>query len=196
MENAKESISNFIKNQNKTNKFSYIGFPDTFYIYHITNIDNIQSILKSYKLYNQNDRKRHSITHTVGEGVKNRNTCNAYNYIINKPNQGCDEAIGVYFRISLSIDNIYKKLKPNKCALIFSADLLDFYDWHINLCENNGFYINNKEVPFGDCDPEYRISYTKNQRINSELDKIDLENVELIIYETVELTYCYNVITL
>lgn len=187
----KDLIKKFIEKQIRTGNFTYIGFPDSIFIYHITNLKNIKSIIESYKLFNQIQREKYEIV--LGEGSINRKFCNAYNYTLENKNDSCEEAYGVFFRIANSIEKI--KLSEGTCALIFSVDILDDYDWHVNLCENNGFYIKpNEKIPFGDCDEEIQISFNKDMiNVNKELiqNSIKLQQLELIIYENVSLKYCF-----
>jgi hypothetical protein len=125
-----------------------------FEIIHYTSEDNIEEILFSRKiLNNESVKKLHSHKIVEGEGGFNRVLCkpNVYENGYDRSSK-CEEAYGIFCRIknlsrpfipynSRNFRQNVKLPQRGKVAIIFHSYILNDYDWHFNFCENNGFYV-------------------------------------------------------
>jgi hypothetical protein len=115
------------------------------HLVHNTAAKYLSAILDTGYILSNVDRRRNDIA-SVNEGNSFRTICDPYI----TPGKECDEAFGVYCRLSM-----YGKMElshnPSVCGIVISPAFLDKTSWHINTCENNGFVILDGKAPFGDC---------------------------------------------
>src|SRR3989344_5395917 len=102
---------------------------------HQTCQKNWKSIKKVGKLVIQSERTH--INYVPCEGGLQRKICQP-EADINK--EDCHEAVGIYFRLWLRSEPLITSGK-DQVILVFDPVLLNSVPWHINLCENNGFYM-------------------------------------------------------
>jgi len=183
--------------QHITNISDYCMMEDIydFYLVHSTSLKNIGAILRSGKLLNQPDRKPHHIV--IGEGDDSRKLCSHEKTIAMIEDEKCEEAIGVYFRVAKTLDDIPSP-KMNQAIIVLDAHILQHYDWHLNYCENNGFYIYEGEntAIFGDESKHCPASTNK----QFDWGEVDTKDSEVLVYSSVNLLlnggkYLVDVIT-
>ena len=166
-----------------------------FELIHYTDVSNLPSIMIT-GILDQKSRSLISGKTTIksGEGDFNRKCGDPLTKLEKGVKQEFQEACGVYFRVRRfdQRDNpeyLPKRIKfkdINQVALVFKSSLLEKYKdkWHINLCENNGFYIYDNYVPYGDCDEDFSFSAKDIPLSSNVMDKINKES-EIIIYSSV-----------
>jgi len=116
------------------------------HLIHSTKVEFLAGILDSGYILSNIERRQNDIA-SVNEGSAVRTICDPYANL----NSSCDEAYGVYFRLSM-YGKIEIKKRKALCSLILSPKCLNETLWHINTCENNGFIILDGKAPFGDCE--------------------------------------------
>lgn len=156
------------------------GLSDIQPIYHCTNVKTLPDILKSGKLLTQLSREKLGIKR-YGEGGPNRKIGD-HKAVLENPDywKDLDEANGVYFRVK----------KPhcdkNMVSLVFSVDILNSSDFHINTTENNGFYLGLPgESVLGPYSGSVGVTYDKTN-IESYVPRYDKHH-ELVITSDVDL---------
>jgi hypothetical protein len=155
-----------------------------FYIVHATPLRNLSKILRYGYLYTQPSRKKLQETNlAIGEGDVSRKLCPHTTTLDEIKSSGCEESIGVYFRVYPTLESIPEP-KRNQALIILHASILTHYKWHINYCENNGFIIQEGEnAYFGDEDkvcPPSEIGHI-------DLSKIDTDDSEILVHSDVHL---------
>jgi len=103
---------------------------DIIYLTHFTNIDNINDILKNNYLYTNIER--------VKNNIKYKSCCSTYCNTYEEKDFS-SEFPGVYMSYVSKCDiNTKIKYIGNIC-LVFNKKLLEQFNYHINLVDNNGF---------------------------------------------------------
>jgi hypothetical protein len=148
---------------------------------HYTHKNNLSKILESGKLYDQKDRAKFTDI-IVGEGDFNRKLCDPMLKEVDFDK--CNEAYGVYFRVHVQGKKFIKP-KRNHVAIVLSGNILHKYKWHINYCENNGFFIRDHNVPFGDGRDDCPNSCNSLEDID--ISQIDPYDSEILIHKTVSI---------
>lgn len=155
-----------------------------FFIYHSTHISNLGSILRNGILFDQisrissNERKI-----VIGEGNSTRKLCKHNKRLSEIEHENCEEAIGVYFRLAETKEEIPEP-KRNQAIIILDANILSNYDWHLNYCENNGFFIYEGEnkAYFGNEDMHCPAS-----TMQIDWNKVDPVDSEILVHKSVDI---------
>jgi hypothetical protein len=169
---------------------------DDLVLVHYTTKNNLKCILRTNFVYNQQSRKCKEISHEIGEGSHGRHI--QHPQILNPSGQ---EAHGVFLRL--------EKLSSKREGyyIIFDLNLLNHTIWHMNLFENNGFYIyvNKTTKKFISSflyenvsefrEPDIEI-FTYDRNNIDKIRKIDIGYIitfgEVIIQEDIPLKFRYN----
>jgi hypothetical protein len=179
-----------------------------FEILHYTSYKNLDKILFSRKILNNQSVKKLQLNNNItnGEGGFNRVLCepNVYENEYNPSTAYCEESYGIFCRIK----NIHRPFltaksrdfKQNvklpirgKVVIIFHSYILNDYTWHFNYCENNGFFVTKTldgfDAPFGigEC---YAKSTTDINEIEHAVENNLIQNypdTELVIREDIHL---------
>ena len=167
-------------------------FPFPVKLIHFTHIDNLLKIKNGGLILDQKSRKLQNVNAIAMSGSDTRKLCEfniPYEEIISNK---CLEAYGVYFRVypidaNITIYDIREFKNPSLvCGLVFNESILNDFPWHLNLCENNGFYIyDDLRAPF--CGGNLKKSYDSTTISLLKQSDLDPTQFELVIRSNVPL---------
>lgn len=154
-----------------------------FFLVHETPLKNLSKIIRYGYLYTQISRKKLRETTITGEGGENRKLCHPLTTLTAIVENNCDEAVGVYFRVYPTREMIGQP-KRGKAQIILRGDILQHYEWHVNYCENNGFFIREGDINYFGVETKECFPSSMKE---IELEKIDVEDSEIVVYSDVNI---------
>ena len=108
--------------------------------------------------------------------------------------RGIDQHPGCYFSLITKYNRLTEKLFPGTDCLIFSRNLLKQINYHINICDNNGFITEeNTFFPWNLEEAVKRIKENANLPLDEE--KVNYHRMnEVIFHDAVSMDYlCLNI---
>lgn len=155
-----------------------------YYIVHSTSLKNLAKIIRYGHLFTQPSRQKlRESAIIIGEGNEKRKLGHPLSTTEEIQKNDYEEAIGVYFRVFPTLESI-RQPRRGTALIILRNTILQHYTWHVNYCENNGFFIRQGEpVLFGNetepCPPS--------EMGVIDLSKIHTEDSELLVYSDVDI---------
>lgn len=155
-----------------------------FYLVHVTSLKNLPKIIRYGHLFTQLSRQKLRETGIVsGEGGENRKLGDPMITREEIIRHDYSEAVGVYFRVYPTLESI-RQPRRGTASIILRSAILQHYKWHVNYCENNGFFIRQGEnAYFGEGTQECPASTVG----EVDLSKIHTEDSEILVYSDVDI---------
>ena len=155
-----------------------------FYLVHSTSLKNLAKIIRYGHLFTQPSRQKlRESAIIIGEGDEKRKLGHPLSTMEEIHKNDYEEAIGVYFRVFPTLESI-RQPRRGTALIILRNTILQHYKWHVNYCENNGFFIRQGETAYfgnetGPCPPSEIGAI--------DLSKIDTEDSEILVYSDVDI---------